>query len=287
MKLTVAIPVYNRKEILEITKRSLYECNNVDKAKIMVFNDCSTEFDGAYLKNLFDKYDVEIINREKNLRADANTYYILHDFLASDGDVLFICDSDLLLRPDTIDYILNNFPKTDGFLSLYNSRLHEDLCYDEDFVYKRDVGFAGICVSRKLLELFVKKYDKPANALDFKMSEYFITSKIRLLAAKKSLVQHIGFYGQNCKNMFEELAENFVPLSDYNKDIINKYLPPEKVVEMQNAFIKYLLFQDKYKRHGFMVHQPHKYFKNKILSSKLKKYYASKYAVKFSETVVL
>ncbi|GHT47403.1 hypothetical protein AGMMS49936_08040 [Endomicrobiia bacterium] len=101
MKVMVSVTVYNRKEYLEITARSLYECSNIDKVIIKVFNDCSSEFNDNYLRQLFNKPNTEIISRVKNLKADRNAYQMMLDFLASDNDVLFICDSDLLLRPDT------------------------------------------------------------------------------------------------------------------------------------------------------------------------------------------
>ncbi|GHT50247.1 hypothetical protein AGMMS49990_02330 [Endomicrobiia bacterium] len=127
MRVMVSVPVYNRKEYLEITARSLYECSNIDKVIIKVFNDCSSEFNDNYLRQLFNKPNTEIINRVKNLKADRNAYQMMLDFLDSDNDVLFICDSDLLLRPDTIDYIFNNFQRSDGFLGLYNSELHREI----------------------------------------------------------------------------------------------------------------------------------------------------------------
>ncbi|GHT41617.1 hypothetical protein AGMMS49921_05080 [Endomicrobiia bacterium] len=36
MKVMVSFPVYNRKEYLEITARSLYECSNIDKVIIKI-----------------------------------------------------------------------------------------------------------------------------------------------------------------------------------------------------------------------------------------------------------
>ncbi|GHT24523.1 hypothetical protein AGMMS49953_07190 [Endomicrobiia bacterium] len=76
MKLMIAIPVYSREKYLETTAKSLYEYSNIDKSLIRVFNDCSTEFDDNYLKQLFNKFNARIINREKNLKADGNAYQI-------------------------------------------------------------------------------------------------------------------------------------------------------------------------------------------------------------------
>ncbi|MDR3256228.1 MAG: glycosyltransferase family 2 protein [Endomicrobium sp.] len=278
MKLMIAIPVYNRKKYLEITAKALYECSNINKTAIKIFNDYSTEFDNNYLEHLFNKYNTEVINREKNFRADRHTYRIMLDFLKTDNDVLFICDSDLLLRPDTVDYIFDNFTRTDGFLGLYNSDLHRDLYFDGEFVYKEDVGFAGICISRLLLQKFVLTQKERPRSMDFKLSSFLIKNGIRLMVPKNCYVQHIGFDGQNCNSSSVEFSTNFIPLSEFNKEITNKMLPI--VLKKQAAMIKYLLFEDKYKKHGFMLHQPHKYFIQKQTVKKLSKIYAKSGYVK-------
>lgn len=278
MKIMISVPVYNRRKYVEITARSLYECANIDKVSIKVFNDCSTEFDENYLKTLFNKPNTEIINRkEKHEHASAHQYHIIQDFLATDNDVLLFCDSDLLLRPDTIDYILKTFPKTDGMLGLYNSELHRNIYYDGEFVYKEDVGFAGVCISRELLQEFVSK-QKKGRSMDFKLSNFLISKNVRLLVPENCYIQHIGFDGQNCGNTSVEFSPDFIPLSDFNKEVINDMIPI--VIKMQSEMIKYLLFEDKYKRHGFMLHQPHKYFKQKREIKKLKEYYSQKYPFK-------
>jgi hypothetical protein len=271
----ISVPVFNRKKYLEITAKSLYECSNIDKAAIKVFDDKSTEFDINYLKSVFNGKNTEVIARDiKHEHASAHQYHIIQDFLATDNDALLFCDSDLLLRPDTIDYIFETFPKTDGMLGLYNSELHRDIYDDGEFVYKEDVGFAGVCVSRKLLEKFVS-VQKKARSMDFKLSDFLLSENVRLMVAKSCYIQHIGFDGQNCGSTSVEFTPNFVPVSEFNKEIINKMIPV--VIKMQSEMIKHLLFDDKYKNHGFMIHQPHKYFMRKCKIKKLKKYYAEKY----------
>ncbi|GHT61670.1 hypothetical protein AGMMS50222_08030 [Endomicrobiia bacterium] len=44
MKVMDSVPVYNRKEYLEITTRSLYECSNIDKVTLdlLIINSRST-----------------------------------------------------------------------------------------------------------------------------------------------------------------------------------------------------------------------------------------------------
>ncbi|MDR2426243.1 MAG: glycosyltransferase family 2 protein [Endomicrobium sp.] len=278
MKLMISVPIFNRKKYLEITAKSLYECLNIDKTSIKVFDDQSTEFDINYLKTLFNKKNTEVIERDnKHEHADAHQYHIIQDFLATDNDVLLFCDSDLLLRPDAIDYIFKTFDRTDGMLGLYNSELHRDIYFDGEFVYKEDVGFAGICVSRKLLEKFIS-VQKKGRSMDFKLSKFLISQGVRLLVPKSCYVQHIGFDGQNCGSFSVEFTQNFMPLSEFNKEIIHKMIPI--AIKMQSDMIKYLLFSDKYRRHGFMLHQPHKYLTKNRKIKKLKAYYAENYPVK-------
>jgi hypothetical protein len=277
MKLMVAIPVYNRKQFLEITARSLYECLNVEKVNIKIFNDHSTEFDSTYLKCLFNTSNVEVVDRKENLKSNRNTYQIILDFLNTNNDVLFICDSDLLLRPDTLDHIFNNFNRTDGFLGLYNSYMHRDLYFDGEFVYKEDVGFAGICVSRELLKSFVSSQKERQNSMDFKLSYFLIKKGIRLMVPKNSLLEHIGFDGENANNGKMDFSIDFVPLSDFNQEVMSRIIP--MVLKGQGDIIKELLFSDKYREHGFMIHQPHKYFIRRRNFKKLSKLYKKKYSI--------
>jgi hypothetical protein len=221
--------------------------------------------------------NAEIVTISKNLRADRNNYQIMLDFLNTNNDVLFICDSDLLLRPDTIKYIYSTFKKTDGFLSVYNSDLHRDIYFDGEYVYKQDVGFAGICVSKDLLKSFVLKQKLVPRSIDFKLSSFLIKNRVRLLVTKSSYVQHIGFDGQNCSEKSIDFSSTFVPMSDFNKKIINEIMPI--AIKHQSEMIKYLLFIDKYKRCGFMFHQPHKHFMQNKLIKKLIKNYSRLYPV--------
>ncbi|MDR3195448.1 MAG: glycosyltransferase family 2 protein [Endomicrobium sp.] len=277
MKLMIAIPVYNRKQFLEITARSLYECSNVEKTDIKIFNDCSIEFDSTYLRQLFNTRNAEVVDRKENLKSNRNTYQIILDFLNTNNDVLFICDSDLLLRPDTLDYIFNNFNRTDGFLGLYNSYMHRDLYFDGEFIYKEDVGFAGICISKELLKSFVANQKERQNSMDFRLSEFLIKKDVRLMVPKNSLVEHIGFDGENAKNGSMDFTADFIPLSDFNKEIMDKIIPI--VLKGQGDTIKELLFDNKYRKCGFMIRQPRKYFIRERNFKKLSKFYKEKYPI--------
>ena len=52
-KIMIAITTYNRKEIIEISSRSLYEIDGIVNGDVYVFDDCSTEFDSKYLEEMY------------------------------------------------------------------------------------------------------------------------------------------------------------------------------------------------------------------------------------------
>jgi hypothetical protein len=79
-----------------------------------------------------------------------------------------------LIRSDALDYIFNNFSRTDGFLGLYNSYMRRDLYFDGEFIYKEDVSFAGVCISKELLKSFVENQKERQNSMDFRLSEFLI-----------------------------------------------------------------------------------------------------------------
>jgi hypothetical protein len=98
------------------------------------------------------------------------------------------------------------------------------------------------------------------------------------MVPKNSLVEHIGVDGENAKNGSMDFSTDFTPLSDFNKEVMNKIIPI--VLKGQENMIKELLFDDKYKRHGFMLHQPHKYIMLERNFKRLTKLYKDKHAEK-------
>ncbi|WP_172412873.1 hypothetical protein [Candidatus Endomicrobiellum trichonymphae] len=51
-------------------------------------------------------------------------------------------------------------------------------------------------------------------------------------------------------------------------------------LKIQANMIRYLLFEDKYRKHGVILHRTYNYFKKNREIKTLKKYYARKYPVK-------
>ena len=267
MKIMIAVPVYNRKKYVDILARSLSECRLVEKADIRVYDDCSTDFGIEYLKEKFLPLKATVQRRQKRSACTANNYFeMMTDFVGSDNDVLFLCDSDLLLRPDALEYLERVFPLTDGFMTLYNSDLHFTVKEGEEFDLKLDIGHAAACMSKKCVSLFLKRNNPGLG--DFKLSETMIGNNIRILAAKNSRVQHIGVDGKNCAVCSGiDYSMSFEPLSEHNKEIIDELMP--LVIKGLSSLIKKLKFQDKYMKHGFFLHQPVKYLMRKNTVKKL------------------
>ncbi|GHT38934.1 hypothetical protein AGMMS49593_09160 [Endomicrobiia bacterium] len=55
--------------------------------------------------------------------------------------------------------------------------------------------------------------------MDFKLSVFLINNDIRLMVPQKCYVQRIGFNGQNCRTSSVEFSTNFIPLSEFNKEV--------------------------------------------------------------------
>jgi glycosyltransferase involved in cell wall biosynthesis len=269
MKIMIVVPTYNRKHHIETLSRSLSECRGIENADVRIYDDASTDFDETYLKEKFASVSKQIFRRNVRSRQTSHNYFqMMSDFLKSDNDVVFLCDSDLLLRPDALDFIKENFKFTDGFVTLYNSDVHYTIKHGKIFDLKLDAGHAAMVMNKKCAAMFVD-INNPEMG-DFRLSETLIKNNVRILAAKNSLAQHIGISGgKHSGAQHIDYSTSFTPLSEHNKEVINS-LKDELIIK-QSLKIQNLLFEDKYRRHGFFVHQPLKYIKQKFLIKKLSK----------------
>ena len=269
MKIMIAVPTYNRAKYIEIVTKSLSECKFINDADVRVYDDCSTEFQIDFLEDRFKCINAKIIKRNiKNSCVEENYFEMMKDFINSNNDVMFICDSDLLLRPDSLEFLQNNFKYTDGFMSLYNSDLHLTIEEGTCFSLKLDIGHAGMCMSKKIALLFTN-LNKPKMG-DFKMCNFMMRKNIRILVPKNSMVQYIGINGDHNSILTGvDYSSTFEPISQHNKQIINGFSPI--IANTQTNFIKKLLFEDKYRRDGFFIHQPLKHISTQRLIKKIQK----------------
>ncbi|MBS5038833.1 MAG: hypothetical protein KHZ27_10555 [Fusobacterium sp.] len=251
MRITLAIPTYNRKEIVEITSLSFKELSDIN---IRIYDDRSSEYDLSFLKKVFPTAK-EIILRNQNLKADKNMYTIYTDFLNTNDDILIQLDSDMLIGKDfflMVSEISKNILKEEAVYSLYNSNSHEfieenvfKIINKEIFKLKEHIGGACVIFSKKTLEKIIKNIKIKNNDFsnyDYKWSKYLRENNIPIYVSQKSYVQHIGVGGQNntsIKNI--DIGYDFVGILNITQvNYLLKYY--EKLFEQQKNYIENMNF---------------------------------------------
>jgi hypothetical protein len=226
---------------------SLYASHPPLSCNIRVYDDCSTEYGIDELKALFPSA-VSIKRNEHNLKSDKNIYQMYKDFLLSQDDYFFNADSDLIFYPDWLNSALELIKETDGILSLFNSVVHPvDKIVNETWCMKKYVGSAGVLFTReRMLELMEEFSDiGEVKGFDWQWSEYFYNKNIPIYCVNNSLIQHIGYAGQNSKAFFD-FGRNFTLVSVLQGQIINDVFEQllTGLLEYQNKEQKRLLKLD-------------------------------------------
>ena len=200
--ITIAIPVYNRLDFLNIMAKSLSNIDMPLPCNIRIYDDKSTDFDISDLKKLFP--NAASINRNKvNFKADKNMYFFYKDFLSTQDEYLFNADSDIIFNKNCLTQALDFLKQTDGVLSLFNATSHPvKEVYNNDLCIKETIGAAGTFFIRKRVKEIIDSFsgleDKnQIKSFDWKWSNYLINNNIRIFCTNNSLIQHIGYYGQN------------------------------------------------------------------------------------------
>ena len=220
--ITIGIPTYNRKDLLEIMSKSLYQSDLSIPHNIRIYDDCSTEYGEETLKELFPDAQSIIINNT-NLKADRNIYSMYKDFLFSEDDFFFNADSDLIFNKDWLRKATELINETDGILSIFNSNTHDVYqLINNELCLKKDIGSAGTIFSRNRLEELLMHFNQieEIKGLDWQFSEYFKNNNVRIFCVNQSLIQHIGYRGQN-SSFFFDYGRNFKIESIDEGQIIN------------------------------------------------------------------
>lgn len=253
MKITLAIPTYNRKEIVEITSLSFKELLDIN---IRIYDDRSSEYNLSFLKKIFPTAK-EIILRSQNLKADKNMYTIYTDFLNTNDDILIQLDSDMLVGKDfflMISEISKNILKEEAVYSLYNSNNHNfiensklKIINGETFRIKDHIGGACVIFSRRIIERIINGIEIKNNdfsSYDYRWSEYLKNNNIPIYVSEKSYVQHLGIGGQNntsVKNI--DIGCNFIEITNIQQaNYLLKYY--EKLFEKQKQYIENMYFRE-------------------------------------------
>ncbi|WP_109432633.1 glycosyltransferase family 2 protein [Aggregatibacter segnis] len=227
-KITFAIATYNRQTYIDKMLASLKESVNIENINVRIYDDHSTEISEEYLAIKFP-FAKSIIIREYNLGADRNSIEIYKDFLKTGDEILVNADSDLIYRPNWLEIILENLPKTDGVLSLYNSNKHpfiNENNSNELFGEKLHLGNAGTVLSRSIVEKIINNLPDNTKYFDWEWSSLLKKEGIKLYCLYESYIQHIGILGQNNKGLINDFdyGINFIPESKINQIIISNFI---------------------------------------------------------------
>jgi len=241
--LTIGIPTYNRLKLLKIMAASLYESNLTIPHNIRIYDDCSAEYGINELKEIFPTAATIKINKV-NLKSDKNIYQIYQDFLSTSDELLFNADSDIIFKKDWLDTALRLLKKTNGILTLFNANSH--VAYqniDDELCLKETIGSAGTLFHRdRVTELLtnISSMDM-VKGFDWQFSEYFKNVDIPIFCVKNSLVQHIGYVGQNSSFYFD-FGRNFKIESSKQGQIINDIFENfiDDMLERKNDFFYHL-----------------------------------------------
>jgi len=220
--LTIGIPTYNRKHLLELMASSFYESNISIPHNIRIYDDCSTEYGIEELKKIFPTAASIKIN-SVNLRSDKNIYQMYSDFLSTTDQLLFNADSDLIFSKNWLTTALKLFERTKGILTIFNANSHESYQnIDDELCLKKTIGSAGTLFHRDIVSELITKMNSIDNikAFDWQFSKYFENTGIPIFCVNNSLVQHIGYVGQNTKYYFD-FGRNFKIETSKQGQIIN------------------------------------------------------------------
>lgn len=246
MKLLIGICTCNRKQIIEYTAKSLSEVKGIEKAKIVIYDDCSDEYDIDFLKKMYPMA-YKIVRNEKRLGADYNTEQMYRDFCKSQENYLFNADSDLLFNSNVIDIIEENIRATEKInskiiFSVFNTPNHKTIKkIDKNLYQKESIGAAGAVLSKQVVKTFVetipKQYSYKIPSID-----HFFCSKLKqddykILCTQNSYVQHIGLIGQNSFFYNTDWGENFEIETFNNAKAISEVLQ-EIFMQGQDQFLK-------------------------------------------------
>jgi glycosyltransferase involved in cell wall biosynthesis len=138
--LTIAIPTYNRADLLSRQISSILEFNHSDNIEIIVSDNCSSDNTEGVVYDFCKKHSqIKYFKNSSNIGFDKNLYTIYG--LASAQYIWFLSDDDLI-HENSINYILEtikNNSNTEMFVFSF-THLKSDLiqsCYDSNpNVYK-------------------------------------------------------------------------------------------------------------------------------------------------------
>jgi glycosyltransferase involved in cell wall biosynthesis len=163
MKILIALATYNRPIITELCLKNLQTVRS-ETTKLVVYDDCSTAYDKAYIL----KYSDEVTRFSSNIGIEQSRAAALREFLLKykEFDVIYFTDNDAIHDPDftkIIEYIVayqeTNHEKVFPF-SLFNSVVHCNINNiikeTNQFLYQKTMPGISQCYTRQMAKKIVK-----------------------------------------------------------------------------------------------------------------------------------
>ncbi len=192
----IAIPTFNRRVEVAACLTCLAAAEGLEKWRVVLRDDCSTEYDIADLLGNVP-FAVTVLRNETNLGCDGNTVALLKHCIEQNAQRVLLLDSDMIVSSDALAFADKNLARTDGVLSLYNSVLHlEAEVVDAALVRKKSIGGAATVWDATLLKEMLESLDGP-DCWDWRFCDRAHAEQIRLFVARESRAQHIGVEGTN------------------------------------------------------------------------------------------
>jgi glycosyltransferase involved in cell wall biosynthesis len=231
VKIAIGIPTCNRQYLLEIHARSLCSARLPADTGIIVIDDCSVDYDFAYLKSIYpEKSDIRR-RSEPSGGADFAARDVIAQLVETGAEILVLLDSDLIVASDFLDVGVELLPGSDGILSLFNAPSHRAVGCRGPFLLKKTIGAAATLwrrdVAREMLD-----HVTPGPRFDWRFCQFLNDAGYSICVTKESRVQHLGFTeGQNSR--FDGKGDIGLGFSD--KDACNSYRLAEIILHYMQS----------------------------------------------------
>jgi hypothetical protein len=217
----IGISVFNRKEIVSATARSLSLADDISSAAILVIDDASSEFDSGYLASIYPPTSRIVRNATNSGMASRVTRRLMEEFLRGPESILIILDSDLITARDFLRQARSLLPLTEGLLSLFHAHTHPGT-EEGPLLRKHSVGFAGTVWTRALVEEALAKVPFTIH-FDNGICDYLRDKNRGIFSLKHSAVQHIGLLsGENSRFASSDFGLSFTGTEWYNLSAIHE-----------------------------------------------------------------
>ncbi|HEX4585480.1 MAG TPA: glycosyltransferase [Burkholderiaceae bacterium] len=239
--LTIGITTFNRRAMLEAVAKSLAQVDRLEQAQLWVLDDCSQEFDVAFLQRLFPQATVLRAGQNSG-GADYAMHRLFRHFVENGSGYLLNLDADLLASRRLVDRCLRIIEASRAcpgprLVSLFNAASHPTIGTDGEFLIKRSVGAAGTLWEHGLLA-DVLRHVPASRKFDWDWSAYLTRRGVPIRVTPRSYVQHIGRVGQNSRSFtgmdhgeqFDDYeGENLAAFLDHTREGLLQMIAEQKV----------------------------------------------------------